>query len=76
MSSPVLIPHCKFHTGIVKALVVHPVCQHCCLRKVLQCQAKLELLNTAVYQLPYLRTSFKASQSCPTFQYACQEPPI
>ena len=56
MSTPVLIPHCKCHTGIVKALVVHPVCQHCYLCNAVQSQVELELVDAAIHQLPYLHT--------------------
>ena len=66
-SVPVLFPQYKLHTGLVQALVAHPVCQHCYFCKVVQSQAADQLSDTALHQLSYLRTHRRSSQHpCPT----------
>ena len=67
--TPVLLQQGEFHTGIEQALVVHFVCQHCCLHKGVQIQAKNQLSDAALHQLIHLCIkcqAFAAVPSCPT----------
>ena len=67
--TPVLLPQGEFQTGIEQALVVHSVCQHCCLHKGVQIQAKNQLSDAALHQLIHLCIkcqAFTAVPPCPT----------
>ena len=56
VSIPVLFLHCKLHTGLMKALMTHFVCNYCCLRKCVLTEAKFQPGNAVLHQLRHLRT--------------------
>ncbi len=55
---PVLLLQCKVHASLLQALVVHLVCDNCCLCKGLQRQVKLQLSDTMLHELLHLRTKW------------------
>lgn len=71
VSAPVLLSQRKLHTGTEETLVVHSVCQHCCLHEGVQSQAEHQLSDAALHQLIHLRTGMPGYTAQPPCLTSC-----